>query len=173
MHRTHLHRTRNTARAQQPDYPAPTLQHARTCTPASPPAALHTQARGAVAIPKQCNATRTHKSTYAPAHPHTHAPCAASAAKRQAHARTHVCNHTPSKEIPEIPASVCSCLAQALTPQPKSLLLNSVSGLVSKVWYRIPFDQSELSISKIPPTDSPTVRPGRHPRVNRPSISRR
>ena len=43
------------------------------------------------------------------------------------------------------------------------LTLNSVSGLVSKVWYRIPFDQSELSISKIPPTDSPTVRPGRHP----------
>ena len=41
--------------------------------------------------------------------------------------------------------------------------LNSVSGLVSKVWYRIPFDQSELSISKIPPTDSPTVRPGSHP----------
>ena len=31
--------------------------------------------------------------------------------------------------------------------------LNSVSGLVSKMWYRIPFDQSDLSISKIPPTD--------------------
>jgi hypothetical protein len=41
--------------------------------------------------------------------------------------------------------------------------LNSVSGPVSKVWYRIPFDQSELSISKISPTDSPTVRPGGHP----------
>jgi hypothetical protein len=31
--------------------------------------------------------------------------------------------------------------------------------LVSKLWYRIPFDQSELSISKLPPTGSPTVRP--------------
>ena len=31
--------------------------------------------------------------------------------------------------------------------------LNSVSGLVPKVWFRIPFDQSELSISVIPPTD--------------------
>ena len=41
--------------------------------------------------------------------------------------------------------------------------LNSVSGLVSKLWYRCPLDQSELSISKIPPTDSPTVRPGRYP----------
>ena len=29
-----------------------------------------------------------------------------------------------------------------------------MSGLVSKVRYRIPFDQSELSISKIPPTDT-------------------
>jgi len=43
------------------------------------------------------------------------------------------------------------------------LNLNSVSGLVSKVWYRIPFDQSELSISKISPTDSPKVRPGYDP----------
>jgi len=41
------------------------------------------------------------------------------------------------------------------------LHLNSVSGLVSKIWYRIPFDQSELSISRIPPTGSPTVGPGR------------
>jgi len=31
-------------------------------------------------------------------------------------------------------------------------------GVVSSIWYRIPNDQSELSISKIPPTDSPTVR---------------
>jgi len=49
-------------------------------------------------------------------------------------------------------------------PHNSSLLtLNSVSGLVSKIWYRIPFDQSELSISRIPPTDSPEVRPGRDP----------
>ena len=41
--------------------------------------------------------------------------------------------------------------------------LNSVSDMVSKVWYRSPFIQSELSISKIPPTDSSEVRPGRHP----------
>jgi len=39
--------------------------------------------------------------------------------------------------------------------------LNSMSGLVSKLWYRIPFNQSELTNSKIPPTDSTTVRPGR------------
>jgi len=38
--------------------------------------------------------------------------------------------------------------------------LNSVSGLVSEVWYRIPLDKLELSILKIPSTDSPTVRPG-------------
>jgi hypothetical protein len=41
--------------------------------------------------------------------------------------------------------------------------LNSVSGLVSNIWYRIPFDQSELSIARIPLSDSPTVRPGRDP----------
>jgi len=41
--------------------------------------------------------------------------------------------------------------------------LNSVSGLVSKLWYRSPFNQSELPVSKIPPTDSPKVRPGREP----------
>ena len=41
--------------------------------------------------------------------------------------------------------------------------LNSVSGLVSNIWYRIPFDQSELSVSKIRPTDSPNVRPGYDP----------
>ena len=46
---------------------------------------------------------------------------------------------------------------------PTQRCLNSMSGLITKVWYRMPFDQSELSISKIPPTDSPTVRPGRHP----------
>jgi len=38
-----------------------------------------------------------------------------------------------------------------------------VPGLVSNMWYRMLFDQSELPISKIPPTDSPTVRPGRNP----------
>ena len=38
-------------------------------------------------------------------------------------------------------------------------LLNSVSGPASKIWYRIPFNESELSISEIPPTVSPTVRP--------------
>jgi len=37
---------------------------------------------------------------------------------------------------------------------------NSVSGLVSKIRYRIPFDQSDPSISNIPPTDSPKIRPG-------------
>jgi len=44
--------------------------------------------------------------------------------------------------------------------------LDSVLDLVSKAWYRIPFDQSELSISKsspTAPTDSPNVRPGRDP----------
>jgi len=46
-------------------------------------------------------------------------------------------------------------------------------GSVSKMWYRIPFDQSEPSISIIPPTHSPAVRLRRDPRVNRPSISRR
>jgi hypothetical protein len=51
--------------------------------------------------------------------------------------------------------------------------LNSVSGLVSMIWYRIPFDQSGLSISRIPPTNSLTVRPVRDPSVNRPSIQRR
>ena len=33
---------------------------------------------------------------------------------------------------------------------------NSVSDLVSKVWYRIPFDQSDPSITKMPPTDPRT-----------------
>ena len=60
--------------------------------------------------------------------------------------------------------SPCAFLTQLVDRELNSgWYLNSVSGLVSKVWYRIPFDQSELSISKIPPTDSPTVRPGRHP----------
>jgi len=55
---------------------------------------------------------------------------------------------------------------------PLFLELNSVSGLVSKLWYRILFDQSEMSMSRNSPTDSPKVRPGRDPRVNRSSISR-
>ena len=38
----------------------------------------------------------------------------------------------------------------------------SVSNLVSKVWCRVAFDQSELSITRIPPTASPKVRPDRH-----------
>jgi hypothetical protein len=45
--------------------------------------------------------------------------------------------------------------------QPPSLSL--VSDLVSRVLCRITFDQSELSITRIPPTASPNVRPGRHP----------
>jgi len=45
----------------------------------------------------------------------------------------------------------------------KHAKLNPVLGLVPKLWYRIPCDQSELSISKIPPTDSPTFRLGHHP----------
>ena len=38
-----------------------------------------------------------------------------------------------------------------------------VLDLVSNTWYRIPFDQSALSISRVPPTDSLTIRPGRNP----------
>ena len=41
--------------------------------------------------------------------------------------------------------------------------LSSVSGLVSNIWCRIPLDRTELSISKLPPTHSPEVRPGRDP----------
>ena len=37
--------------------------------------------------------------------------------------------------------------------------LNSASGLVSKIWYRIPFDQSDLSVSRIPLTDLPCDSP--------------
>ena len=37
------------------------------------------------------------------------------------------------------------------------LRLNSVAGLVSKIWYRTPFDQSELSNLGISPTHSPKV----------------
>jgi hypothetical protein len=44
-----------------------------------------------------------------------------------------------------------------------TIMLNSMSGLVLKLWYRFPFDQSELSISKIPRTDSPQVPPSRDP----------
>jgi len=36
---------------------------------------------------------------------------------------------------------------------------NSVWGLVSKLWYRSPFDQSEQSEAKILPTESPKIRP--------------
>ena len=50
---------------------------------------------------------------------------------------------------------------------------HAASGLVPKVLYRIPFDRSEPSISKISPTGSPTIRPRRDPLVDRPSISRR
>ena len=60
------------------------------------------------------------------------------------------------------PARYCSPRHQTHI-EPTFLDLNSVSGLVSKVWCRIPFNQSELSISKIPPTGSPTVRPRRDP----------
>ncbi len=65
------------------------------------------------------------------------------------------------------------CVFPGSPPEIVQRCLNSVSGLVSKIWYRIPFDQSELSISKIPLTDSPRVRPGRDPGVNTPSVSRR
>jgi len=44
-----------------------------------------------------------------------------------------------------------------------STALNLMSGRVSNIWCRIPFDRSELSISKMPPPDWPTVRPGRDP----------
>jgi len=43
---------------------------------------------------------------------------------------------------------------------PSLFSLNSVSGLVLKDWWRISFDQSDVSISRIPLTDSPKDRPG-------------
>ena len=52
------------------------------------------------------------------------------------------------------------------TQETRVLKLSVGSGIVdmvSQMWYRIPFDQSELSVSKIPPTDSPKFRPGRDP----------
>jgi hypothetical protein len=48
--------------------------------------------------------------------------------------------------------TVSNCLPTHVTSL--FLELNSVSALVSNIWCRIPFQQSELSISKIPPTDS-------------------
>jgi len=39
----------------------------------------------------------------------------------------------------------------------------SVPDLVSKFWYQIPHDQSDLSISEASPTDLPEIRPGRDP----------
>jgi hypothetical protein len=51
----------------------------------------------------------------------------------------------------------------AITAYKDVFPLNSVSGLVTKIWCRIPCDQSELSITRIPPTASPKVRPGRDP----------
>ena len=36
----------------------------------------------------------------------------------------------------------------------------AASGLVSNVWYRIPFNQSALSVSNFQPTDSHKIRPG-------------
>jgi hypothetical protein len=46
---------------------------------------------------------------------------------------------------------------------PSRVELNSVSDLVSKVWYRSPFGPSELSNSKLQPNDSPEVQLGPHP----------
>jgi hypothetical protein len=79
-------------------------------------------------------------------------------------------------QYPPLPGSArcrASCAGTPWRPGPRTpplwalylflFSLNSVSGLVSNMWYRIPYDQSELSISKIPPTDSPTVRPRRDP----------
>ena len=63
--------------------------------------------------------------------------------------------------------------------KPLFLEFNSVSGLVSKSWYRSPFDHchyhchSELSVPKIPPTDSPNDRAGYDQFVSRPWIQRR
>jgi len=39
-------------------------------------------------------------------------------------------------------------------------IFNSVSGFVSKLWYRIPFDQSDFTKAKIPPTKYPADQPG-------------
>ena len=41
--------------------------------------------------------------------------------------------------------------------------LNSVSDLVSKFWYRIQHDLSDLSLLGTSPTHPPEVRPGRDP----------
>jgi len=51
------------------------------------------------------------------------------------------------------------CSPRHVTP----FSLNSVSGLALKIWYRVPFDQSEQSKAEITLTDSPKVRPGRNP----------
>jgi len=40
------------------------------------------------------------------------------------------------------------------------LNVNSVPGLVSRLWYRSLFDQSEPSKAKIPPAATPESRPG-------------
>ena len=46
---------------------------------------------------------------------------------------------------------------------PIAIELNPKLSVGSGIWYRIPFDQSEQSISKIKPTNPPEVRPGRDP----------
>ena len=49
------------------------------------------------------------------------------------------------------------------SPRHNNSHLSVVLDLVSKIWYRIPLDESELSVSKPPPTDLPNVGPGRDP----------
>jgi len=70
-----------------------------------------------------------------------------------------------SPEAPWLPATDCprACSQSLPLVHFPADTVSTVSGLVSLLWYRSPFDQSELSISKLLPTDLPKVRPGRDP----------
>ena len=122
MHRTHLHRTRkhspsSAARLPRSNATTRTHLHPSLATRSS----SHPSTRGGSNTQATQHArtrARMHESTLA----HMHPARQSLPSGKRTHVRTHVCNHTPSKEIP---ASLCSCLAQSLTPQPKSLLLNA------------------------------------------------
>jgi len=53
-----------------------------------------------------------------------------------------------------------TCYLYLLESEGRFTQVNSMSGLVPKLWYRSPFDQFEQSEAEIPPTDSSKIRPG-------------
>jgi len=128
VHRTHVHRTHkhsSSSAARLPRSNATTRTHLHPYQPRR--RQLFRLSTKSGSKTQAAQRTRTRARTHDSTHAHLHLARQTLPSTKRTHVRTYATKR-PSKVIP---AYLCSCLAQSLTPQPKPLLLDALTQRVA------------------------------------------